>query len=145
MSPSTASGSRPRSPTTSESPGASSTAGAPTTAPTREEAPGRPVTTRATLSNGNRTLRLDNTAQECVYQNGGGYSKPNGIGGPAVSMFMEGATSATITMQGSGYSAVALGLVLVTDFGDAPVSYGSASALLQPRWDGGEVHEPQRL
>nr|WP_314933249.1 CshA/CshB family fibrillar adhesin-related protein [Actinomyces oris] len=100
---------------------------------------GRPVTTRATFSNGNRTLRLDNTAQECVYQNGGGYSKPNGIGGPAVSMFMEGATSATITMQGSGYSAVALGLVLVTDFGDAPVSYGSASALLQPRWDGGEV------
>ena len=100
---------------------------------------GRPVTTRASFSNGNRTLRLDNTAQECVYQNGGGYSKPNGIGGPAVSMFMEGATSATITMQGSGYSAVALGLVLVTDFGDAPVSYGSASALLQPRWDGGEV------
>jgi len=98
-----------------------------------------PVTTRASLSNGNRTLRLDNTAQECVYQNGGGYSKPNGIGGPAVSMFMEGATSATITMQGSGYSAVALGLVLATDFGDAPVSYGSASALLQPRWDGGEV------
>ena len=42
-------------------------------------------------------------------------------------------------MQGSGYSAVALGLVLATDFGDAPVSYGSASALLQPRWDGGEV------
>ena len=100
---------------------------------------GRPATTRATLSNGNRTLRLDNTALECVYQNGGGYSKPNGIGGPAVSMFMEGATSATITMQGSGYSAVALGLVLATDFGDAPVSYGSASALLQPRWDGGEV------
>ena len=98
-----------------------------------------PVTTRATLSNGNRTLRLDNTAQECVYQNGGGYSKPNGIGGPAVSMFMEGATSATITMQGSGYSAVALGLVLATDFGDAPASYGSASALLQPTWQGGEV------
>ena len=40
MSPSTVSGSRPRSPATSESPGASWTAGAPVTARTPEEVPG---------------------------------------------------------------------------------------------------------
>ena len=97
------------------------------------------VTTVGTLSDNDRTLRLDNTGSECVYQDGGGYSRPNGLGGPAVSVFMQGATKATITMQGSGYSAVALGLVIATDYGDAPASYGSASALIQPTWEGGQI------
>jgi putative LPXTG-motif protein cell wall anchor domain protein len=52
---------------------------------------------------------------------------------------MEGATKATITMQGAGYSAVALGLIVATDFGDAPESYGYAGSLFQPTWKGGEV------
>lgn len=98
-----------------------------------------PVTTVGTLSNNNQTLRLDNSGLECVYQDGGRYSQPNGLGGPAVSVFMEGTTRATITMQGSGYSAVALGLIIATDYGDAPETYGSASALIQPSWEGGEI------
>lgn len=87
----------------------------------------------------NHLIRLNPSGDECVYQNGGDYLSPNGVGGPAAVMFMEGATSANITMQGGGYSAVALGLVIATDFGDGPASYGTASSLFQPSWDGGEV------
>ncbi|PID98049.1 MAG: hypothetical protein CSA82_01435 [Actinobacteria bacterium] len=97
------------------------------------------VTADAVLSNGNKTLQLRPTGEECVYQNGGGYRNPNGLGGPDVVMFMRGATDATVTVQGSGYSAVALGMVISTDFGDAPESYGKASSLFQPTWTGGEV------
>ena len=100
---------------------------------------GKQITTDGQLSNNNHTLRLMPTGEECVYQNGGGYSHPNGLGGPDAVMFMEGATSATVTMQGAGYSAVALGLVVATDYGDAPESYGVASSLFQPSWRGGEV------
>ena len=100
---------------------------------------GKQVTTDGIVSDGGRTLRLMPSDEECVYQSGGSYSKPNGYGGPDAVMFMEGATSATITMQGAGYSAVALGLVVATDYGDAPASYGVASSLFQPSWRGGEV------
>lgn len=103
-------------------------------------ADGSRVTTNAELSERGRTLRLMPSSSECVYQNGGSYSNPNGIGGPAAVMLMEGATSATVTIQGAGYSAVALGLVLSADFGDAPQSYGTASSLFQPRWQEGEVN-----
>ncbi|WP_407822958.1 CshA/CshB family fibrillar adhesin-related protein [Schaalia hyovaginalis] len=85
------------------------------------------------------TVRLMPTGNECVYQNGGSYSHPNGLGGPDAVMFMEGATKATITIQGGGYSAVALGLIIASDYGDAPESYGRASALFQPTWSGGQV------
>ena len=105
---------------------------------------GKQVTTDAEVSNGGQTLRLMPSDEECVYQRAadgtsGTYSHPNGIGGPDVVMFMEGATKATITMQGAGYSAVALGLIVATDFGDAPESYGYAGSLFQPKWQDGEV------
>ena len=100
---------------------------------------GKQVTTDAEVSDGGRTLRLMPSDEECVYQSGGSYSRPNGLGGPDAVMFMDGATKATITMQGSGYSAVALGLIVATDFGDAPQSYGYSGALFQPTWQGGEV------
>lgn len=105
---------------------------------------GRQVTTNAEISGGGRTLRLMPTDEECVYQKGadgtpGSYANPNGLGGPDAVMLMQGATSATITMQGAGYSAVALGLIVATDFGDAPRSYGNAGALFEPKWAGGEV------
>jgi len=86
--------------------------------------PGRRVPADAEVSDGGHTLRLMPSDEECVYQSGGSYSRPNGLGGPDAVMFMEGATKATVTMQGSGYSAVALGLIVATDFGDAPESYG---------------------
>ena len=106
---------------------------------------GQQITTNGVLSDAGRTLQLRPTGQECVYQNNGRYSKPNGLGGPDAVMFMEGATSATITLQGSGYSAVALGLIIATDFGDAPESYGKASSLFQPTWQGGAVDSTQDL
>lgn len=106
---------------------------------------GRQITTDGVLSDGGRTLQLRPTGMECVYQNYGSYSKPNGLGGPDAVMFMEGATSATITLQGSGYSAVALGLIIATDFGDAPESYGKASSLFQPSWQGGTVGSTRDL
>ena len=106
---------------------------------------GKQVTTDGIVSDGGRTLRLMPSDEECVYQSGGSYSKPNGYGGPDAVMFMEGATSATITMQGAGYSAVALGLVVATDYGDAPDSYGIASSVFQPTWEGGEVRSTTDL
>lgn len=106
---------------------------------------GKQITTDGVLSDAGRTLRLKPTGLECVYQNNGRYSKPNGLGGPDAVMFMEGATSATVTLQGAGYSAVALGLIIATDFGDAPQSYGKASSLFQPTWQGGSVNSTRDL
>ncbi|SPT52925.1 Predicted outer membrane protein [Actinomyces bovis] len=97
------------------------------------------VTSNAEISNNGKTLRLMPTGDECVYQEPGKYTSPNGIGGPSAVMLMEGATSATISLQGAGYSAVALGLVLATDFGDAPESYGNAGSLYEPAWRDGAI------
>ncbi|WP_413317838.1 CshA/CshB family fibrillar adhesin-related protein [Agrococcus sp. 1P02AA] len=60
--------------------------------------------------------------------------------GPATVAFVDGATSLTsVTVRGGGKSAIALGVMLALDFGDAPASYGDAGAILQPRYDRGEV------
>lgn len=96
------------------------------------------VTTNAIISSNNTKLRLMPSGEECVYQ-GGSYAHPNGLGGPDAVVFMEGATSAKITMQGAGYSAVALGLIISTDFGDAPYSYGYAGSLFEPKWEQGNI------
>ena len=93
------------------------------------------------LQGSNQTLnfmRMTPTAQECVYSDGGNYQTPKyAASGPGAVMFMKGATSATVHMQGRGYTAVALGVVIETDFGDAPESYGTAGALFQPSWTTG--------
>ncbi|WP_175954738.1 CshA/CshB family fibrillar adhesin-related protein [Schaalia sp. Marseille-Q2122] len=88
--------------------------------------------------NSTQLLRLIPSGKECVYQNQGRYRTPSGVGGPGAVMFMEGANGATIRMQGSGYSAVALGMVIASDFGDAPSSYGIAGSLFQPKWSAGQ-------
>lgn len=61
--------------------------------------------------------------------------------GPMAVGFMKippqnGVTSAVISVQGEGTSAVAIGVVQNLDFGDAPASYGTAAALYQPTWSG---------
>ncbi|GAB3598316.1 CshA/CshB family fibrillar adhesin-related protein [Microbacterium tumbae] len=89
--------------------------------------------TQAILS-ANGTMRFAPDGQECVTQGLGG-NQP----GPMAVGFMEGATSALVSIQGGGKSAVALGVVLQTDFGDAPASYGEAGALFEPTWQGGTV------
>ena len=101
--------------------------------------PDCPASAEAIVTDGGNTVRLMPTGDECVYQNGGRYSRPVGVGGPGTVLFMAGSTSARIAMQGRGYSAVALGLIIGTDFGDAPESYGRASSLFQPTWTGGQI------
>lgn len=60
--------------------------------------------------------------------------------GPMAVGFMDGATSAKVELKGGGRSAIALGVMLSTsDYGDAPVSYGEAGALLETTWDGGTL------
>ncbi|MDC4233027.1 CshA/CshB family fibrillar adhesin-related protein [Actinomyces sp. B33] len=106
---------------------------------------GCPITTKAWIQGSGGAiskLRFMPTGEECAYQSDIQHDKwkyPVGKGGPDVVTFMEGATKARITIQGAGYSAVALGLVIATDFGDAPASYGKASSLFQPTWEDGQI------
>lgn len=85
----------------------------------------------ATVSH-DKTLRLAPDAEQCSMRQTTG-------SGPMVIAFMEGATGASITVQGGGKSAIALGVVFDTDFGDAPQSYGSAASLVERPWQGGEL------
>lgn len=64
------------------------------------------------------------------------------FGGPSSVLFLQhsGSTvSAFVHLYGAGQTAVALGVVLGTDFGDAPGSYGEAGSVLQPTWSGGGI------
>ncbi|WP_084154910.1 SpaH/EbpB family LPXTG-anchored major pilin [Agrococcus lahaulensis] len=60
--------------------------------------------------------------------------------GPTVVALAQGASRlADVAVVGGGKSAIALGVILPMDFGDAPESYGHAAAAFQPGWIGGEV------
>ncbi|MGK9221337.1 CshA/CshB family fibrillar adhesin-related protein [Microbacterium sp. SA156] len=85
----------------------------------------------ATLAT-DKTLRLHPDAEQCS-------SRQRGGSGPMAIGYMDGATGAAVTVKGGGKSAVALGVVLEADFGDAPESYGAAGALFERAWTGGEV------
>lgn len=77
----------------------------------------------ATLDSAKK-LTLQPNAKECA-------------NGPMAVGYMEGATGADVQLKGAGKSAVAVGVVLEADFGDAPATYGQAGALFQPSWSGG--------
>ncbi|RWZ46121.1 DUF11 domain-containing protein, partial [Labedella phragmitis] len=94
----------------------------------RYRAPAGCTTSTQAILNANGTLRLTPNGAWC-----------SGGSGPMAVAFMEGATSAAVTLQGGGVSAIALGVVLGSDFGDAPASYGAAGALIAPAWTGGTV------
>lgn len=99
-----------------------------------------PTTTQALFTEGGvRLTPIGGNGQECVYQNGGGWPNVKGKGGPDAVMFMEGVTDARFSVLGRGYSAIALGMVIASDFGDAPKTYGHAGALFQPKWKDGKV------
>ncbi|MBE7163116.1 MAG: hypothetical protein INR72_17900, partial [Williamsia herbipolensis] len=59
--------------------------------------------------------------------------------GPAGVAFIDGATSAHVELYGSGKSAVALGVVLAADHGDASPTYGDAAHLASFSFTGGTV------
>jgi hypothetical protein len=77
-------------------------------------------------------LSLQSSGTQCSGTGSGRY-------GPASVMFLSGATAAKVEMKGQGITAVALGVVIQTDFGDAPESYGVAASLFQPSWTGGQL------
>lgn len=81
------------------------------------------------LTNGGQTLELSAT-QEC--------SSPQG--GPVSVAYAGDTTSLTnVTVKGGGLGAIALGVFVATDFGDAPASYGVAGAVVRPDFTGGEI------
>ncbi|TIC85050.1 DUF11 domain-containing protein [Nocardioides sp. GY 10113] len=90
--------------------------------------------TATVATNNGSTLRLESNDTQCSE-----YPGVDGGFGPIAVGFMEGATGAHIQMRGGGFSAVAIGVVFESDFGDAPLRYGPAGALLQSNWTGGVV------
>lgn len=77
-----------------------------------------------------------------MFRSTGGQCATTGDGdrdGPASVLFLEGPTSANVWVQGGGTTAVAIGVMISTDFGDAPESYGKAGSLFQPGWQGGRI------
>src|SRR5690606_14347892 len=66
-------------------------------------------------ADGTRRLAPDN--EQCSTRPGAGGGR-----GPMAIGFMDGATGASVQMHGGGRSAIALGVVLEADFGDAPES-----------------------
>lgn len=85
------------------------------------------------------TVRFRSDAGQCG--NSGG-------NGPSSVMFLQNSESARVTLKGGGKTAVALGSIAATDFGDAPIgstnpygNYGVAGSLLQPQWKGGKLGE----
>lgn len=63
--------------------------------------------------------------------------------GPSAVVVTEGTTSlSSVVLSGSGLTAIAIGVVVPIDHGDAPLSYGRASAHLATEWTGGWLAPP---
>ncbi|WEV69402.1 CshA/CshB family fibrillar adhesin-related protein [Bifidobacterium sp. ESL0775] len=89
------------------------------------------------------TMRFRSDDEQCANS---GPSK-----GPSSVMFLENSEKADVEIKGGGVTAIALGVVAATDFGDAPgvnpgvtplpgaANYKVGSALMQPQWEGGEL------
>lgn len=67
---------------------------------------------------------------------------PECEGGPMAIAYADGSSSLDLTIKGGGKSALALGVVLSSDFGDAPMTYGRAGSLFQPGWSGAPITKP---
>ncbi|SEJ34648.1 CshA/CshB family fibrillar adhesin-related protein [Demequina mangrovi] len=87
-----------------------------------------------TSAGGNQTLSLRGAADTTCESSTAGMA-PN----PMAVAFMDGVSAATdVTLEGRGKEAIALGVVIDVDFGDAPSTYGAAAALSQASFTGGE-------
>lgn len=91
---------------------------------------------RRTVSGSNNRLEMYGPENNTCEANSNASIRP----GPSAVAFMDGATAATnVTIYGGGKSAIALGVALNFDFGDAPASYGQAGAALQFAYTGGTI------
>ncbi|WEV64048.1 CshA/CshB family fibrillar adhesin-related protein [Bifidobacterium sp. ESL0732] len=95
-----------------------------------------------------QTMRFRSDGEQCADSN---YS----FSGPSSVMFLQNSEKARVEIKGGGKTAIALGVVAATDFGDAPGrvpgsqpgdagydadhNYQVASSLVQPQWKGGEL------
>lgn len=59
--------------------------------------------------------------------------------GPFTSLYADNAYGADVMFHSKGGNAIAIGVVVGLDMGDAPSSYGAASALVQPNVSGGII------
>ncbi|MFT4259716.1 CshA/CshB family fibrillar adhesin-related protein [Microbacterium sp.] len=57
--------------------------------------------------------------------------------GESAVLLAQGASSVTFSMENGNLNALAVGVLLNIDFGDAPASYGQAGAIFTPTWSGG--------
>ena len=90
---------------------------------------------RQTSGTGTTTLMLYGAKDATCEGNGAGLT-PN----PMTVAYMDGVSSVTnVSLFGRGYEAVALGVVINSEFGDAPASYGTAGAISQGGFSGGTL------
>lgn len=80
--------------------------------------------TQSDVPAGQSTIRIVPNGNECY----------RGSGTPGAVLFAQGTSRATVRFQGNGVQAVALGLITLSDLGDAPASYGAAGAFFHPQW-----------
>lgn len=71
-----------------------------------------------------RTIRILSNGVECT----------GSKGTPGAVLFVQGTSSMRLSLKGQGTQALALGVILPSDLGDAPESYGEAVALYHPKW-----------
>lgn len=100
----------------------------------RYRKPGCTTQTEAILEKNTGKLRLAPDGPSCDT-----FGTSLADNGPMAVAFMEGSTAASIKMKGGGKSAIALGVILAVDYGDAPLSYGPSGSLFSTVWTGGEV------
>ncbi|WP_062387494.1 CshA/CshB family fibrillar adhesin-related protein [Demequina iriomotensis] len=96
----------------------------------------------AACTNDNYLRRTETATTSTLMMYGSKSTACEASGGPTPNpmavAFMDGVSAATdVTLQGRGNEAIALGVVIDVDFGDAPTGYGAAAALSQGRFTGG--------
>ncbi|MDR0989875.1 MAG: CshA/CshB family fibrillar adhesin-related protein, partial [Propionibacteriaceae bacterium] len=99
----------------------------------RFRAPNCTTSTIAHIDTTNQRLDLNSSAEQC--------QPGTGNGGPIALGYMEGVQRGKFVVNsGTGnVSAVAIGVMLGVDYSDAPASYGTAGALYQGEFNGGNL------
>lgn len=77
-----------------------------------------------------KTLVIQPNGPECFDP----ANRASDVTNPGAVLFAEGVTSANVLLHGTGAQAVAVGVMVPSDFGDAPASYGNPVAFYRPDW-----------